>query len=88
MNDPIEDRVIRIIARRAGIDAATVVPTATLQTLGVASFHGIEMTFEIEDDFDINVPVGACDLTVGTVEDMVRAVREALAPSSKTRSSP
>ncbi|MEX1827271.1 acyl carrier protein [Luteibacter sp. CQ10] len=87
MTDPIEDRVIRIIARRAGIDAAAIVPTATLQTLGVASFHGIEMTFEIEDDFDVNVPLEACDFTRDTVEDMVQAVREALTPSSKARSS-
>lgn len=78
MNDAIEQRVIGTIARRTGVDAAIIVPATTLAALGIAAFEGLEITFEIEDSFDINVPLGACDLTVDTVGDMCRAVREAL----------
>jgi acyl carrier protein len=82
MNDPIKQRVIDIIARHTRVDPATVVSTATLESLGVASFHGIEITFAIEDSFDINVPLGSCDFTADTVGEMVDAVRAVL---TKTR---
>lgn len=78
MNDPIEERVINIIANRVGADPATITRDATLDVLGIASCQGIEMTFAIEDSFDINVPLGACDLKVATVGDMIDAVRAIL----------
>jgi acyl carrier protein len=78
VNDPIKERVINIIAAHVGADPVTITPTATLEALGIASYQGIEMTFAIEDSFDINVPVGACDLKADTVGDMIDAVRVAL----------
>ncbi|PTR34045.1 acyl carrier protein [Luteibacter sp. OK325] len=73
MNDPIEERVIDIVAKQVGADPATITQDATLEVLGIASCQGIAMTFAIEDLFDINVPVGACDLKVATVGDMIDA---------------
>lgn len=78
MNDPIEERVINIIAKQVGADPAAITLDATLEVLGIASCQGVEMTFAIEDSFDINVPMGACDLKVATVGDMVDAVRAIL----------
>jgi acyl carrier protein len=78
MNDPVEERVIRIIAGQTGADLVTITPATKLEALGMASCQCIEITFAIEDAFDINVPVGACDLEVDTVGDMIDAVRVAL----------
>lgn len=78
MNDPIEERVVNIIAKQVGADPAAITLDATLEVLGIASCEGVEMTFAIEDSFDINVPMGACDLKVATVGDMVDAVRSIL----------
>ena len=84
MTDPIEERVISLIANRVGINAATITPAATLKALGVAFCRANEITFEIEDVFDINVPVGACDLGTDTLGTMIEAVRAALVLSAVT----
>jgi acyl carrier protein len=86
MSDPVKERVISIIASQIGTDSATITPAVTLDALGVASWQGIEITFAIEDAFDINVPVGACDLKVDTVGDMIDAVRVALSLAPPPRS--
>lgn len=86
MNAPIAHHVIAVIARYAAIDAASVSPGATLAELGIVPCRAIEVTFAIEDAFDINVPLGACDLCTDTVGVMIAAVGAAMHPAFAARS--
>jgi acyl carrier protein len=85
MTDPIEERVISIVARRVGVDRATITQTSTLEALGIPPCRGIEITFVIEDSFDINICLAACDLKLDAVGALVDAVRAALSRRARDR---
>lgn len=78
MTDPIEDRVIAIIASSAGLEASAITPDATLKSLGVASLDAIEIIFDIEESFGITLPDRAPDFDADTVGGLIDAVRAAL----------
>lgn len=57
-DDGAIDRILDIIAREAGIDRDALVPGATMATLNIASIDMVTILFEIEDKFDVYVPMG------------------------------
>ncbi len=83
----VKDRVIRIIAEQAVMDAAEVTPEKTLEDLGIDSLGLVESIFAIEEEFDIQVPFNAnnpaeSDFDISSVAAIVRAVEGLVAQKS------
>ena len=71
--------VFEIISKQAKIDIGTITPQSTLKDLGVASLDAIEVIFDIEEHFNINLPNEDTDFEAGTVGQLVEAVDRQLA---------
>lgn len=71
--------VFEIISKQAKIDIGTITPQSTLKDLGVASLDAIEVIFDIEEHFNINLPNEDTDFESGTVGHLVEAVDRQLA---------
>lgn len=68
-----------IIAKQAKIEQDTIKPESTLKDLGVASLDAIEVIFDIEEHFDIQLPNEDTDFDNGTVGQLVEAIERQLA---------
>lgn len=51
------DTILKIIADEGKVDAAEVVPEATLETLGLISIDVISILMGIEEQFDVYLPM-------------------------------
>ena len=73
-----EDRVtqegVRIIARVRDIDAEKVTLDSSLEDLGIDSMDGINIAFEIEETFDIEIPEEVLR-EVKSVSEMIEKLR-------------
>ncbi|QAU23489.1 acyl carrier protein [Dyella sp. M7H15-1] len=74
-----QQEVFEIISKQAKIDIDTIKPESTLKDLGVASLDAIEVIFDIEEHFNINLPNEDTDFEAGTVGHLVEAVNRQLA---------
>jgi acyl carrier protein len=77
-----QQEVFEIISKQAKIDISTITPESTLKDLGVASLDAIEVIFDIEEHFNINLPNEDTDFETGTVGHLVEAVDRQLAQKS------
>jgi acyl carrier protein len=71
------ERVMVIVARQLDKDPLTLDATTDLQEAGFESLDVIEMIFNLEDEFKINIPFNANEVDTGqmrTVGDVVRLV--------------
>ncbi len=73
MNDEILKAVIRAIAKQKRIDPDTVHEDSTLEELGISSLDAITIIYDIEEDFDVEVPNDKLD-KLKSVDDIVRGV--------------
>lgn len=80
--EEIRDRIFDIITRQAKLAPGTVRADATLKDLGVASLEAIELIFDIEEAFDINLPEGNADFDNDSVQQLIDAVGATLAAKS------
>lgn len=55
MSESIQDRVLRVIATTRRIPVETVRPDSTFEELGIDSLDRINILFELETEFDIEV---------------------------------
>lgn len=74
-----QQEVFEIISKQAKIDIGVVTADSTLKDLGVASLDAIEVIFDIEEHFNINLPNEDTDFETGTVGHLVEAVDRQLA---------
>ncbi|MBE1161654.1 acyl carrier protein [Dyella acidiphila] len=74
-----QQEVFEIISKQAKIEIDAVKPESTLKDLGVASLDAIEVIFDIEEHFNINLPNEDTDFDTGTVGQLVEAVDRQLA---------
>lgn len=74
-----QQEVFEIISKQAKIEISTIQPESTLKDLGVASLDAIEVIFDIEEHFNINLPNEDTDFEAGTVGHLVAAVDRQLA---------
>lgn len=74
MTDDLEQRVIRIVATNKGLDPATVSSATTMDELGLDSLDGMSMIFDLESEFDVEIPDEAAE-QAKTVGDLVEGVR-------------
>ncbi|GLQ97172.1 acyl carrier protein [Dyella mobilis] len=77
-----QQEVFEIISKQAKIELDTIKPESTLKDLGVASLDAIEVIFDIEEHFNINLPNEDTDFENGTVGQLVQAVDRQLAQKS------
>lgn len=77
MTDVTKD-VVDIIAKKKRSEKPTVEMTDRLEDLGLESIDAVEMIFDIEEKFDIQIPVNANNprTEFDTVEQVVKAVQQ------------
>jgi acyl carrier protein len=82
MND-IASRCIEIIAKSKGIPADTITLASTFEELNIDSLDKINISFEVEEAFNIDIPDEALG-TIRTVGDMVEGVTKLQAAKPPT----
>ena len=73
--DEIAQRTIEIIAKAKNIPVETVTPEMTFEQLNIDSLDKINISFEVEEAFDIAIPDEALG-TLKTVGDVVNGVKQ------------
>jgi acyl carrier protein len=71
-----------IIKKKIRVDRSEIAMTDRLQDLGLESLDALELVFDIEEKFNIEIPVNANDANIGgfeTVADVVREVEKLVA---------
>ena len=86
--DAIASRCIEIIAKSKSIPADTVTLASTFDELNIDSLDKINISFEVEEAFNIEIPDEALGSikTVGDMVDGVTKLHAALPPSAITTS--
>jgi acyl carrier protein len=82
MND-IANRCIDIIAKSKSIPADTITLASTFDELNIDSLDKINISFEVEEAFNIEIPDEALS-TLRTVGDMVEGVTKLTAATPST----
>lgn len=73
----INGEIIGIIAGYKELDASTVTPESTFEELGIDSLDAIDIVYEIEEKFGVQVPQDALDLnTAQRVSDILAVVEQ------------
>lgn len=77
MTDVTND-VIDIITKKKRVDKPTVELTDRLEDLGLESLDAVEMIFDLEEKFDIQIPYNANNprTEFDTVGEVVRAIQQ------------
>lgn len=78
------EKVAKIIAEQAMVDAETIKPETTVEELGLDSLALVEVVFGIEEAFDVSVPYNAndpgdSDFKLDTVAEIVTGVEQLVA---------
>ncbi|HZY71727.1 MAG TPA: acyl carrier protein [Edaphobacter sp.] len=73
--DDIAQRCIEIIAKSKGIPADSITLASTFDELNIDSLDKINISFEVEEAFAIEIPDEALG-TIKTVDDMVKGVAQ------------
>ncbi|WP_263366352.1 acyl carrier protein [Edaphobacter bradus] len=76
--DDIATRCIEIIAKSKNIPADTINLDTTFEQLNIDSLDKINISFEVEEAFDINIPDEALG-SLKNVGDVVNGVRQLVA---------
>ncbi|HET7561530.1 MAG TPA: phosphopantetheine-binding protein [Rhodanobacteraceae bacterium] len=88
MSDDVQTTVLEIIAREAGIDEAKVTLDSTLKDLEIASLDAIQILFEIEDHFKIQMPDRDPNFDTESVKGLVDTVEKLLAAKAANPPTP
>jgi acyl carrier protein len=79
MSDDVQQTVFAIIAKEAGIDADKVTLDSTLKDLEIPSLDAIQIIFEIEDHYKIQMPDRDPNFDTESVKGLVETVQKLLA---------
>ena len=86
--DDLGAHVIRVIARSQRIPSESITLDSTFEQLNIDSLDGINIVFELEKEFDIEIPdEGVQNLhsvreTVAGVRQLIEAKRQAVRPGA------
>jgi acyl carrier protein len=75
MPDVTQD-VIAIIKKKIRVDRGQVMMDDKLRDLGLESLDALELVFDIEEKFDVEIPVNANEANLGGFETVADVVRE------------
>ena len=81
MSKKIENSVINAIAKQKKLDPSSISIDSTLADLGISSLEAITVVYEIEEEFDVEVPSEKLE-DLRTVPDIVAGIGELI--SAKT----
>jgi acyl carrier protein len=84
MSDDVQQTVFGIIAKEASIDVAKITPESTLKDLEIPSLDAIQIIFEIEDHYNIQMPDRDPNFDTESVGGLVETVRKLLADKEAT----
>ena len=76
--DPIEQKVIELIAQKKRIPAENITPDSTFLELGIDSLDGMDLLFSFEESFKLTIPDDVAQ-QMKSVGQVVEAIRTALA---------
>lgn len=79
--DDVQSRIIEIIAKAKSIPADTVTPETSFEQLNIDSLDKINISFEVEEAFEIEIPDEALG-TLKTVGDVIDGVKKLVAAKS------
>ena len=74
MTEPLEQKVIEIIANAKNRDAAEITVDTPMEALGLDSLDGMSIIFDLENAFDIEIPEDA-PAQAKTVGELVEGLR-------------
>jgi acyl carrier protein len=76
--DPLEQKVIQLIAHKKRIEPERITLDSTFQELGIDSLDGMDLLFTFEESFQLSIPD---DLArrMQSVREATEAIRAALA---------
>jgi acyl carrier protein len=82
--DDVAADVIAIIEKRFPAEKRNVVMADRLEDLGIDSFGAVEMIFDLEEKFDVQISYNSNDarLDLETVGDVVSAIKDLVAGKS------
>jgi acyl carrier protein len=74
----VKNDVIDIIAKKKRVDKPTVEMTDRLEDLGLESLDAVEMIFDLEEKFDIQIPYNANNprTEFDTVGEVVHSIQQ------------
>jgi acyl carrier protein len=79
MSEDVRQTVFSIIAKEAGIEESKVTLDSTLKDLEIPSLDAIQIIFEIEDRFKIQMPDRDPNFDTESVKGLVETVEKLLA---------
>ena len=86
--DDIRKTVFSIIAKEAGIDEGKVTLDSTLKDLEIPSLDAIQIIFEIEDHFKIQMPDRDPNFDTESVKGLVETVEKLVAEKAANPAPP
>lgn len=86
--DNVQKTVFSIIAKEAGIDESKVTLDSTLKDLEIPSLDAIQIIFEIEDHFKIQMPDRDPNFDTESVKGLVDTVEKLLADKAANPPAP
>ncbi|MBX3244872.1 MAG: acyl carrier protein [Acidobacteria bacterium] len=75
---PVAERVIKVFADFKSVDPSEINVKSTFEELGFDSLDGLNIIFELEEEFDISVPDETAQ-QMGSVSQVIEAIEELLA---------
>ena len=78
MSDVATD-VMSVIKKKIRVERSEITPDDRLAELGLESLDALELVFDLEEKFDIEIPVNANDAQIGgfeKVSDVIAAVQK------------
>jgi acyl carrier protein len=81
MKQSLETRVMAVIARSQKLPLESIHTESTWEQLGIDSLGGLELMFEFEAEFGVDIPDDAAR-RMGSVRDVVEALRPMVAPGA------
>ena len=77
MDDTVAQRVIAVVARTRKIPPEQISRETTFEELGMDSLDGINLIYELEEEFNVNIPDESA-LTVRSVGQLVEGFEKLL----------
>jgi len=87
MASAADDIIEMITDRTSHIGGSTLQLSEPLDNLGLDSLQVVELIFDIEEKFNINIPVNAnMDIESKTIEDLIQVVDQLVFTKAKAKS--
>jgi len=78
--DPLEQKVVHLIAQKKRIDPERITLDSTFQDLGIDSLDGMDLLFTFEENFQLSIPDETAR-AMQSVRQVTEAIRAALTPA-------